>query len=34
MARDPLLAEQEMNEHIEHAQFRLADTFNAGNEEE
>ena len=34
MARDPLLAEQEMNEHIEHAQFRLADTFNAGNAEE
>lgn len=29
LSRDPLRAEQEMNEHVEHAQFRLADTFNA-----
>ena len=34
MARDPLRAEQEMNEHVEHAQFRLADTFNLNTEKD
>ena len=34
MARDPIRAEQEMNEHVEHAQFRLADTFNLNTEKD